>query len=385
MTRPLHICAVSSSRADYGLLLSPMRAIRSDPAFRLSLILTGQHLVQDAGDTASRARGDGFHIAAEIDMGLAGDDAASLTHACGRVMDGMADTLENIRPDLLLVLGDRYEILCCVIAATLAHVPVAHLSGGDVTEGAFDEGFRHAITKLSHLHLVSNAVSARNVRQLAEPPERVHDVGSPGIDLIRQIDTIPHAEFFADLRLKPAPVNFLVTFHPVTLTRDSLAQFEELLAALAAAGDAAIVITGSNADPEGRQIDARAREFAQAHPNCTFIPSLGAQRYFSALTHMDMVIGNSSSGLAEAPSFGIPTVNIGERQTGRLKAESVFDAAPRRDSIRDAIARAQSRGRRETVNPYGDGHSSEKIVAILKSLGDPAKLLQKSPNFGNPA
>ena len=385
MTRPLHICAVSSSRADYGLLLSPLRAIQADTAFRLSLILTGQHLVKDAGDTAARARTDGFDIAAEIDMGLTGDSAASLTHACGRVMDGMADTLESLRPDILLMLGDRYEILCCAIAATMARIPIAHLSGGDVTEGAFDEGFRHAITKLSHLHLVSSATSARNVLQLAEPPERVHDVGSPGIDLIRQIAIIPRADFLANLGLKPAPVNFLVTFHPVTLARDSLAQFEEILTALAETCDAAIVITGSNADPEGRQIDARARAFAQTHANCVFVPSLGAQRYFSALTHMDVVIGNSSSGLAEAPSFGIPTVNVGERQTGRLKAESVFDALPVRGDIRDAIARARSRGRRDTVNPYGDGHSSEKIVAILKSITDPAALLGKTPNFGTPA
>ena len=385
MTNPLHVCAVSSSRADYGLLLSPLRAIQADPAFRLSLVLTGQHLVKDAGDTADRARADGCDIAAAIDMGLAGDDAASLTHACGRVMDGMADTLARLQPDLMLILGDRYEILCCAIAATLAHVPIAHLSGGDVTEGAFDEGFRHAITKLSHLHLVSNVGSAANVRQLAEPSDRVHDVGSPGIDLIRQTGIMPREALFAALGLRPAAVNFLVTFHPVTLARDSLAQFEELLAALMLQGDAAIVITGSNADPEGRQIDARAQAFARGHSNCVFMPSLGAERYFSALAHMDVVIGNSSSGLAEAPSFGIPTINIGERQTGRLKAESVFDAAPRCRDIKDAVARARSRGRRQTVNPYGDGHSSEKIVAILKAIEDPAALLRKIPAFGNNA
>lgn len=156
MTRPLHICAVSSSRADYGLLLPPMRAIQAEPAFRLSLILTGQHLMKDAGDTAARARADGFDIAAEIDMELVGDDAVSVTHACSRVMEGMADALARLQPDLLLVLGDRYEILCCAIAGTLARIPIAHISGGDVTEGAFDEGFRHAITKLAHIHFVTN-------------------------------------------------------------------------------------------------------------------------------------------------------------------------------------------------------------------------------------
>jgi UDP-hydrolysing UDP-N-acetyl-D-glucosamine 2-epimerase len=382
MTRQLHICVVSSSRADYGLLLVPMRTIQTDPAFRLSLILTGQHLTKDAGDTAASVRADGFDVAAAIDMGLWGDDASSITHACGRVMDGMADALANLQPDLLMVLGDRYEILCCAIAATLARIPIIHLSGGDVTEGAFDEGFRHAITKLSHLHLVSNAHSASHVRQLAEPPDRVHDVGSPGIDLIRQIKVLSRAETFVALGLVPAQTNFLVTFHPVTLARDSLAQLEQVLLALEAQTNAAIVITGSNADPEGRQIDARIRAFAQSRTNCVFVPSLGIERYFSALTHMDIIVGNSSSGLTEAPSFGIPTVNVGERQQGRLKADSVFDTPPRQNDIRAAIERAKARGRRDTINPYGDGHSSKRIVTILKSITDPVALLHKTPAFG---
>jgi UDP-hydrolysing UDP-N-acetyl-D-glucosamine 2-epimerase len=380
MTRPLHICVVSSSRADYGLLLPPMRAIQSDPAFRLSLVLTGQHLVKDAGDTAARARSDGFDIGAEIDMGLAADDAASVTHACARVMDGMADTLVRLQPDLLLVLGDRYEILCCAIAATLARVPIAHISGGDVTEGAFDEGFRHAITKLAHVHFVTNPDSARRVRQMGE--SNVHITGSPGLDLIHQTKVVSRSDFFTALDLTPSGTNFLVTFHPVTLAKDSLAQFDEVLAALDGYRDAAIVITGSNADPEGRQIDAKAQAFAKSRGNCIFVPSLGGERYLSALAHMDVVIGNSSSGLTEAPSFGIPTINVGMRQEGRLKAESVFDTAPARADIREAIERARARGRRDTINPYGDGHSSQRIVAVLKAIADPAALLHKTQAIG---
>ena len=318
MKKPLHVCAVSGSRADYGLLLLPMRAIQSDPAFRLSLILTGQHLVKDAGDTAAKARADGFDVAAEIDMHLDADDAASVTHACGRVMDGMADTLARLQPDLLLVLGDRYEILCCAIAATLARIPIAHIAGGDVSEGAFDKGFRHAITKLSHLHFVTNADAEMRVHKMGE--SHVHITGNPGLDLIHQIRILPRAEFFAGLQLVPGQTNLLVTFHPVTLARDSLAQFEEVLSALDTQDSAAIIITGSNADPEGRQIDARAKAFAQAKPNRVFAPSLGIERYLSALAHMDIVVGNSSSGLTEAPSFGIPTVNVGTRQEGRLKS-----------------------------------------------------------------
>jgi UDP-hydrolysing UDP-N-acetyl-D-glucosamine 2-epimerase len=381
MRAPVTICAISSSRADYGLLVSPLRAIQAEPHFRLKLVLTGQHLVTSAGATADQVRRDGFDVAAEIDMRIAGDDAASLTKAAARLMGGMADVLARIKPDLLLVLGDRYEILCCAIAATLARIPIVHLSGGDVTEGAFDEGFRHALTKLSHLHLVSNDRSAQNVRQLGEPADRVQVVGSPGIDLIRHTSIISRDAFFKALGLSPAPLNLLVTFHPVTLASDTMAQFDQVLTALGEFKDAAILITGSNADPEGRQIDARAGTFAAEFPNRVFFPSLGAERYFSALAHMDVVIGNSSSGLTEAPSFGIPTVNIGERQTGRLKAESVFDTPPEAIAIRDAINRAQARGRSETINPYGDGHSSERIVAALRAIEDPRSLLKKESGF----
>ena len=376
MTTPLHVCAVSGSRADYGLLLPVMRAIRADPQFRLSLILTGQHLVKEAGDTAARVRADGFDIEAEIDMELAADDGASLTHACGRLMDGMADALAKLQPDLLLALGDRYEILCCAIAATLAQIPIAHIAGGDVTEGAFDEGFRHAITKLAHIHFVTNPESATRVRQMGE--SNVHVIGSPGLDLIGHTQILPRKDFFEALGIKPAQANFLVTFHPVTLEQDSLAQFDEVLDAIGGYRDAAIVITGSNADPEGRRIDARARAFAQSRANCAFVPSLGMERYHSALMHMDVVVGNSSSGLYEAPSFGIPTVNVGERQRGRPKADSVFDAAPISARIGEAIRTALARGRKDTANPYGDGHASERIVALLRGIGHPKALLRKT-------
>lgn len=379
MTKSLHVCAVSGSRADYGLLLPPMRAIQADPAFRLSMILTGQHLVKDAGDTAARVRADGFDIAAEIDMGLAGDDAPNVIHACGRVLDGMADALARLQPDLLLVLGDRYEILCCVLAATLARIPIAHIAGGDITEGAFDEGFRHAITKMSHLHFVTNADAAVRVRQMGE--NNVYVTGSPALDLIRQTPILTRDAFFSRLGLAPAKTNILVTFHPVTLAKDSLAQFDEVLAALASLEDTAIVITGSNADPEGRQIDTRAKAFVRTHANSVFRPSLGIECYLSALTHMDIVAGNSSSGLTEAPSFGIPTVNIGTRQHGRPKATSVIDTPSQRRDILLALKRAKAFGRKDVTNPYGDGHSSEKIVQILYTIKDPAALLHKVPNF----
>src|SRR5262249_37605315 len=228
----LRVCAVSGGRADYGPLLPVLRALRDDPHFDLCLVLTGQHLVRSAGDTAAMVRADGFAPAAEIDMQLAGDDAVSITRAAGSALSGMADALAKLRPDLVLILGDRYEILCTAIAATIARIPIAHIAGGDITEGAFDEAFRHAITKLAHIHLVTNETAARRVRQLGEPAARVHVSGSPGLDLIRTTKLPARAEFFAAIGMPPRALNLLVTYHPATLASDSLAELEELLLAL---------------------------------------------------------------------------------------------------------------------------------------------------------
>ena len=371
------ICAVSSSRADYGLLVSPLRALCADQDFRLRFVLTGQHLVDEAGETSAQVRKDGFDVFAEIDMAIAGDDATGLIASAGRLFDGLAEILSNPAPDLILLLGDRYEIACCAVAATIAGVPIAHIAGGDITEGAFDDAFRNAITKMAHLHFVTNPDAARRVCQLGESADRIHLVGSPGLDLIRTTKLATRDEFFAMLGLPPGRVNLLATYHPVTLTGDSVAQAEELLAALETFDEAVILFTGSNADPEARQIETRIRAFVSNNPHSRFRSSLGTRHYFSALAHMDAIIGNSSSGFYEAPSFGIPTVNIGDRQKGRLKAASVIDCVPQRDAIKTAIDAAVARGRRPTENPYGDGHASEKIVAVLKSIGDPKMLLAK--------
>jgi UDP-hydrolysing UDP-N-acetyl-D-glucosamine 2-epimerase len=378
MRRPLAVCAVSGGRADYGVLVPVLRALNADSAFALSLVLTGQHLSPDAGDMAVRVRADGFAVAGEIDMALgSNDDAASVTRAAGRVLGGAAGVFLALAPDLVLLLGDRYEILCCALAAVIARIPIAHIAGGDVTEGAFDDAFRHAITKMAHLHFVTNADAARRVRQLGEDGARIHMVGSPGLDLVRTTAVPGRNDFFAAVGLETRAANLVVTFHPPTLAADVVHELDELLAALAALPDAAILFTGSNADPDARRIDARVKCFVAAHPQTRFVAALGAERYFAALTHMDAVVGNSSSGLYEAPSFGIPTVNIGDRQKGRLRAESVFDCPPERGAIAAAIAKALARGRKPTRNPYGDGHASERIVAALKALADPKTLLLK--------
>jgi UDP-hydrolysing UDP-N-acetyl-D-glucosamine 2-epimerase len=377
MTRRLRICAVSSGRADYGLLLPVMRALNDDARFDVRLVLTGQHLVRSAGNTAARVRADGF-AATEVDMQLTADDPVSISRAAGRALGGMAEALARLDADLLLILGDRYEILCAAVAATIARIPIAHIAGGDVTEGAFDDVIRHAITKLAHIHLVTNTDAARRVRQLGEPAERVHVVGSPGLDLIRLTNVPGRAEFLAAVDLPPRAINLIVTFHPVTLAKDSLAELEEMLGALALLGDCtAILFTGSNADPDGRRIDARVKEFIAHNAAMHFTPALGNTLYYAALTHMDAMVGNSSSGLYEGPSFGIPTVNIGDRQKGRLRASSVIDCPAERSAIHAAIDAALARGRKPSVNPFGDGHASERIVAVLKSINDPRGLLVK--------
>jgi len=377
--RPLAICAVSGGRADYGLLVSPLRAIRSDPDFALSVVLTGQHLMRDAGDTAARVRNDGFTVAADIDLELAGDDAVSVTEAAGRGLMSMASVFKKLSPDLMLLLGDRYEILCAAIAATVLRIPIAHIAGGDVTEGAFDDAFRHAITKMAHLHLVTNEPAARRVEQLGEAKERIHVVGSPGLDLIRSTKPCARDDFFGRIGLEPRRYNILTTFHPVTLAGDSQRQLDELLAALDLLGDdVSLLFTGSNADPEARALEEQMHAFIAKHPSATFVASLGAEGYFAALTHMDVIVGNSSSGLYEAPSFGLPTINVGERQKGRLRAESVFDCAAERGAIHAALMQALARGRKPTANPYGDGRASERIVQVLKSVSDPRALLRKS-------
>jgi UDP-hydrolysing UDP-N-acetyl-D-glucosamine 2-epimerase len=378
MTGRLEICTVSGGRADYGLLLPVLRAIAKDAGFSLQLVLTGQHLVREAGHTAASARAEGFAVT-EVDMQLAADDPVSISHAAGRGLAGVSDALARLEPDLLLVLGDRYEILCSAVAATLARIPIAHIAGGDLTEGAFDDAFRHAVTKLAHIHLVTNADAARRVRQLGEPADRVHVVGSPGLDLVRATKVPAREEFFAAVGLQPRAVNLIVTFHPATLAKSSLADLEEMLVALAELGDrCAVLFTGSNADPDGRRIDARLRGFVAGDASARrFTPSLGSELYFAALTHMDAMVGNSSSGLYEGPSFGIPAVNIGDRQKGRLRASSVIDCAAESRAIGAAIGAALARGRQPATNPYGDGHAAERIVAVLASIRDPRSLLIK--------
>jgi UDP-N-acetylglucosamine 2-epimerase (non-hydrolysing)/GDP/UDP-N,N'-diacetylbacillosamine 2-epimerase (hydrolysing) len=311
-------------------------------------------------------------------MEIASDTTQDVTRSLATAVAGFADLIARTSPDLLLVLGDRYEILGAAVAAMMARVPIAHLCGGDVTEGAVDEAIRHSITKMAHLHFVTNADAARRVAQMGENPAHIYTVGNPALDRFRDLKPVNKAEFFASLGLSPGHRNALVTFHPVTLEKDSAAQCHEMLEALNSLGpQVGLIFTGTNADPEGMRVGQRIRDFVDAHANAVMVPSLGTERYLSALALVDVVIGNSSSGLCEAPSFGIPTVNIGNRQGSRLRAASVIDCPAERARILEAIERAFNLDCTGIRNPYGDGHAAERIVTVLEKIHNPTDLLHK--------
>jgi UDP-N-acetylglucosamine 2-epimerase (non-hydrolysing)/GDP/UDP-N,N'-diacetylbacillosamine 2-epimerase (hydrolysing) len=279
----------------------------------------------------------------------------------------------------MLVLGDRFETLAAATAALVARIPIAHIGGGDVTEGAMDDSIRHAITKMAHLHFVTNEPAARRVRQLGEEPSRVHNVGSPGIDYLRKVKLLDRSELEASLGFKLRLRNVLVTFHPPTVDPgEAPRQIEELLAALSELGPQfGILVTYPNADNESRVLIKAIERFVSEHPNARAFASLGQQRYLSAMAAVDVLVGNSSSALYEAPTLRKPAVNIGDRQKGRLKAASVLDCEPQRDAIRRTIQAALALDCSRVVNPYGDGRSAERIAAILDEIHDPKALLRK--------
>ncbi len=369
---------ISGGRADWGLLSPVCRAIKDNPLFALRLVVTGQHLMENS-NSVQAIENEGFNIDAFIDMGLSADDSDfAITVALGQAIIGFAEEIELNRPDLLLVLGDRYEILGAVQAAMIAKIPVAHLCGGDVTQGAIDDAIRHAITKMSHLHFVTNEDARKRVMQLGENPEHVYCVGSTGLDHIHSMKKMTRSEFFSSISFVPREKNILVTFHPVTLEDNSIEQCQAMLKALGGVGDeVGIIVTGSNADPQGQEITQMVRSFADNNVNACFYESLGSERYLNALSHLDAVVGNSSSGLYEAPSFGLPTVNIGNRQKGRLQASTVINCISEEEAIYSAIVKALEMPRVGDKNPYGDGYSAQRIIDILKNIDYSKILCQK--------
>ena len=365
------ICVVTGTRAEYGLLRWVMQGIKDDPDLSLQVIATGMHLSPEFGLTYREIEQDGFQIDRKVEMLTSSDTPVGIAKSMGLGLIGFADALNELRPDLIVVLGDRFEIFAAVTAALVACIPVAHLHGGETTEGAFDEALRHSITKMSHLHFVAAEEYRQRVILLGEQPGRVFLVGGLGIDNIKRLKLLDRAELEASLDFKLGQKNLLITFHPVTLeTATAADQMAELLVALAELRDTQLIFTMPNADTDGRSLIKIVEQFVAQHPNARAYTSLGQLRYLSCIAHVDGVVGNSSSGLAEVPSFRKGTINIGNRQQGRLQAASVINCEPTRQSIAAALERLYDAEFQSSLNqvrnPYGEGGASEKVVETIK-------------------
>jgi UDP-N-acetylglucosamine 2-epimerase (non-hydrolysing)/GDP/UDP-N,N'-diacetylbacillosamine 2-epimerase (hydrolysing) len=373
------ICVVTGARSEYGLLYRVMREILDDPELELQIIATGMHLSPEFGLTYRVIEQDGFRINEKVEMLLSSDTPVGIAKSIGLGVIGFADALERLRPGLLILLGDRFEILAAAQAALVAKIPVAHIAGGDLTEGAFDDAMRHAITKMSHLHFVTNEISGDRVRQLGENPDHIYNVGNPGLDQIKRLRLLERQELEKELDFSFKKRNLLVTFHPVTLEYEATAeQFQSLLDALDHLGpEFGLIFTKPNSDVGGRLIGQMIDSFVANHFNARAYVSLGQLLYFSTIACVDAVLGNSSSGLYEAPSFKKPTVNIGDRQKGRLQPVSVINCQPRTANIEAAIQEALQMDCSLVSNPYGDGDSSSRIVSVIKRISDYESLLKK--------
>jgi GDP/UDP-N,N'-diacetylbacillosamine 2-epimerase (hydrolysing) len=369
MTRK--ICVITGTRADYALLRSIMQGIKDDPELMLQIITTGMHLSPEFGLTYREIEQDGFRIDRKVEMLTSSDTPVGIAKSMGLGMIGFADALNELGPDLIVVLGDRFEIFAAVAAALVARIPVAHLHGGETTEGAFDEALRHSITKMSHLHFVAAEEYRQRVIQLGEQPDSVVLVGGLGVDNIKHLKILDRAELEASLQFQLGQKSLLITFHPATLeTATAEDQMAELLATLAELKDTRLIFTMPNADTGGRGLIKLIEQFVAQHAYARAYTSLGQLRYLSCVAHVDGVVGNSSSGLAEVPSFKKGTINIGDRQRGRLQAESVINCEPTRSAISAALERLYSASFQASLsqvrNPYGDGGASEKVVQTIK-------------------
>jgi GDP/UDP-N,N'-diacetylbacillosamine 2-epimerase (hydrolysing) len=367
------ICVITGSRADYGLLRRVIEGIQCDPDLTLQLLVTGTHLSKDHGSTYEEIKQDGFEINGVIQTVGDSDSPAAIAESMGRGLTGFGSIFEKLKPDLLVVLGDRFEILAATAAALVSRIPVAHIHGGEVTEGAYDDAIRHSITKMSNLHFVSTEKCRKRVIQLGEDPNSVFLVGGLGVDAINNVELFTREELQAKLGMKFLEKSLLITFHPETLgDKDPAAQFKELLYALELLEDTTLVFTMPNADTGGKEIAKLIEQFVETNINAYYFKSLGQRKYFSTVAQVDGVIGNSSSGILEVPIFKKGTINIGDRQKGREQALSIIDCEPERDILRIGIEKLFSQDFRKslagTASPYGDGGAGDRIVAVLRSV-----------------
>ena len=383
---PRKIAVVTGTRAEYGLLSPTLRELQAR-GVELQLIVTGAHLSKAHGLTVSQIEADGFPIARRVDLALEGDTALDTALATARATEGMARAFAELKPDLVLLLGDRYEIMGTALAAALLQVPIAHIHGGEVTEGAIDESLRHAITKLAHWHFASAEPYARRLIQLGEEPERVFTVGAPGIDLLANIKLLSRAALAHELGMKLESPIILFTYHPETLSTQPVEkQIHEVLEALAALPEATLIATGANADAGGFAINAALAEIVATRENMCFRLSYGSKLYLSAMKLAEVTLGNSSSGVIETPTMGRATVNIGNRQKGRLRAPSVIDCACEKDAIVSAVRKALSPEFQHALIPsplFGEsGKVAPAIAEIIANHPLPASINKQFHDIG---
>lgn len=369
------ICIVTGSRSEYGLLYWLLKEIKSDKKLRLQLIVTGMHLSSKFGLTCKEIEKD-FKIDKKINISLLSDSSQSISNSMSIAQRSFAKTYDRLKPDIVLVLGDRFEIFSAVSAAMIARIPIAHIHGGEVTEGAIDEAIRHSITKMSHIHFTATKEYSKRVVQLGEDPKRVFNVGGMGIENIKRLKLLTKKEFERSINFKLGKKNILVTFHPVTLEKKtSKYQFKQILNAVTELENTKVIFTKTNSDHDGIIVNNMIDKITRQHPDKFIgVASLGQLKYLSALQYVDAVVGNSSSGFLEVPSFKIATINIGDRQKGRLKAKSIIDCLPNKISLKNAIKKMSSkqfkRNLNNTKNLYENGNvfASKRILRVLKNI-----------------
>jgi len=375
MNSKLKICFVTGSRAEYGLLQPLMNLVSGDDEFIFQLIATGMHLSPEFGLTYKQIEADGFFINEKVEMLLSGDSDTAITKSTGLGLIGMADAFQRLDPDWIILLGDRFETFAAAIAAHLAKIPIAHLHGGELTEGATDDALRHSISKLSFLHFASTEEYRARIIQLGEHPERVYNVGAIGLDAISKIELIDREQLGDFVKLDLSKPTILVTYHPVTLDHHSARnQIESILNAINRCRDLQVIFTLPNADANGRVIIEKINTFVSNHPeNARVFTSLGSRRYYSLLQFVVAVVGNSSSGIIEVPEFDIPTINIGDRQKGRVKASSVIDVDADEEkvySLLESITLDKFKHHfLKKDNPYHNDGTSSLIVKFIKKWG----------------
>lgn len=370
----MKVCIATGTRAEYGLLKPLIEKISADNYFRLQLLVTGSHLSPEFGLTYRQIEADGYNIDAKVEMLLSSDTAVGITKSMGLGMIGYADALKKLSPDLLIILGDRYEMLSVASTALIFRIPIAHIHGGELTEGAYDDAIRHAITKMSALHFTSTEVYRKRVIQLGEQPKSVFNVGAIGLDNFKSLNLLSKSDLENELNITFNQYNYLVGFHPETLSNFSIeTQFEALLRAIDTQTDSFFIFTKANADTDGRIINQMIEKYVSTHPEkAALFASLGTLRYLSVMKQVTAVVGNSSSGILEAPSAQTTTINIGDRQKGRIQSESIINCEANKEDIISAFDKVKSEVFRNitknVVNPYGNGNTSNQIIKVLKSV-----------------